>query len=384
MSHPQTTLWLSCHVDYACRHSGACCRAGWPLPVEARVVPAIDAAVADGRLSLAGGGALWLAESADAPDDVAGTLRQADGGCVFHHQVDEGRRGASRRCAVHARLGHAALPSTCQHFPRVCLVDERTVRVSLSHYCPTAAAMLVDHSAPVSIVDGSPAVPGLDVPEGLDVRGELPPRLTDGVLMDREGLDAWERHVVETLAGPHAAAGAAEDVVARVTADAWRLRSWTPGGPSLAQAVAALDDARDEAEVARARAIVMDPDIAREAVRVLAATCRPPWTWTPPVGGTTDDRQLVAPGWQIHAPAVRRYLAAKAFGAWPAYQADATTGLAAWLHTCLDVLRVECTRICAAEQRMLDRDLFVAALRQADLVLVHYADTLAWARTLSS
>jgi hypothetical protein len=66
------------------------------------------------------------------------------------------------------------------------------------------------------------------------------------------------------------------------------------------------------------------------------------------------------------------------------FQADATTGLAAWLRTCLDVLRIECTRICVPDQRRLDRDLLVAAMRQADLLLVHYADTLSWARTLSS
>ena len=45
-----STRWLSCHVDYACRHSGACCRSGWPLPVETGVVVAIDGAIASGRL----------------------------------------------------------------------------------------------------------------------------------------------------------------------------------------------------------------------------------------------------------------------------------------------------------------------------------------------
>ena len=37
------------------------------------------------------------------------------------------------------------------------------------------------------------------MPEGLDVRGQLPPRLTDRVLIDLDGLTAWEAHVVATL-----------------------------------------------------------------------------------------------------------------------------------------------------------------------------------------
>ncbi len=74
----------------------------------------------------------------------------------------------------------------------MCLIDARGVRVSLSHYCPTAAAMIFDDDGPVTIVDGPPAVPGRAVPEGLDARAALPPRLTDRVLTDLEGLTAWE------------------------------------------------------------------------------------------------------------------------------------------------------------------------------------------------
>ena len=103
---------------------------------------------------------------------------------------------------MHATLGHEALPSSCQHFPRVCLVDTRGVRVALSHFCPTAAAMLVDATHPVAIVRGPEAVPGVGVPEGLDARDVLPPSLSDRVLMDLDALTAWEAHIVQALAGP--------------------------------------------------------------------------------------------------------------------------------------------------------------------------------------
>lgn len=366
------TLWLSCHVAYACRHSGACCRAGWPLPVETRAVAAIEAAVADGRLATVDGDVIWLRETADAPDGMAGTFRLVDGACVFHvPRTEAGSVGAdARHCAVHAALGHEALPSSCQHFPRVCLVDGRGVRVALSHFCPTAAAMLVDDPRPVTIVVGPPPVPGVAVPEGLDVRDALPPRLSGRVLMDLDALTAWEAHVVATLAGPGAWPGSAEDALARLAAQAAHLARWTPArGTSLMEAIGALAAAGPGVE--NAAAVAWSP---RDASDLARAACRAPWTWpSPPADLAALDAQGVAPAWAEVAPVVRRYLAARAFGSWITYQADAARGLVAWLGLALTVLRIECARACADGGR-LDRDRLVTAIRQADLLLVHYAD----------
>ncbi len=376
--------WLSCHVHYACRHSGACCRSGWPLPVEHAAVAAIDAAVVRGKVWTVDGHADWLDEAAHAPGDVRGTFRQAHGGCVFHVPAPPltVRAGSRERyCGLHAGLGHAALPSSCQHFPRICLVDDRGVRVSLSHYCPTAAAMLVDHDAPLAIVEGPPPVPSRDVPEGLDARGQLPPRLTERVLMDLDGLTAWEAHVVEVLAGAGAEASP-ERAVARVAADATRLTGWVPAsGRSLAAAVAALpaEGRGDDIDVAAAR-------LANAATwpawsDVAADACRGPWVPDPPPPDLAAlDATFVAPVWAAFAPAAGRYLAARAFGAWITWQADAAQSLAAWLTLCHAALRIECARTCGAAGRVLDRDAVVAAIRQADLSLVHYADAVALAR----
>jgi len=79
---------------------------------------------------------------------------------------------------------------------------------------------------------------------------------------------------------------------------------------------------------------------------------------------------------------VRRYLATKAFGAWVTYQADAARGLVRWLQLAHDVLRVEAARACGEANRPLDGDLLFTAVRQTDLLLTHYADGLAVARSL--
>ena len=275
-----------------------------------------------------------------------------------------------RHCAVHATLGHEALPASCQHFPRICLVDARGVRVALSHFCPTAAAMLVDDPRPVTIVHGPPAVPGVEVPEGLDVRDALPPRLNDRVLMDLEALTAWEAHIVGALAGEGAWPGRPEDVLARLAAEAAHLAEWTPGGRALVDVVRGLDGERP---VIVSRAVAAwTPE---RAHALATAVCRAPWTWPAlPADLAALDAACVAPMWSTVTPVVRRYLAGKAFGSWVSYQADVTRALVSYLGLALTVLRVECARACADDRRPLDRERLMTALRQADLLLVHYAD----------
>ncbi len=387
------TLWLSCHAHYACAHSGACCRSGWPLPVDARVVPLVDAAIMQGRVRTVDGNPRWLHESAEAPGDVVGVFRLAASACVFHvpHASAGGPHADdSRHCAVHAALGHEALPASCQHFPRVCLIDARGVRVTLSHYCPTAAAMLFDHDGPVEIVRGPAAVPGTPVPEGLDARDELPPRLTPGVLMDLDALSAWEQVLVQTLAGADAPGGTPAEALARLRAYADRLAQWTPGDDtSLSDAIAGLragDAFGANATASAKRGSDGGPyrlERQRRAMRIVAQACRVPWTWPAPPADLDDvDREFVAPQWPVFGPLVRRYLAAKAFGTWVMYQADATRGLVRWLQLAHDVLRVEAGRACGTAKRPLDRDLLLLAVRQSDLLLLHYADSLAVAQAL--
>jgi hypothetical protein len=71
---------------------------------------------------------------------------------------------------------------------------------------------------------------------------------------------------------------------------------------------------------------------------------------------------------------LNRYAAAKLFASWSIYLGD---GLEATAHTAQiasAVLRIECARQCARFHRPLDRELLTEAIRQSDLLLVHYAD----------
>ena len=236
-------FWLNFHLPYRCRHSGECCRAGWPIPIEP------DRAVFLGR---------------------GATLAQdADGVCVFH----------SGGCSVYEHR-----PMSCVHFPYVCLIDQRGVHVTLSHYCPTAASLLFDHRGPIEIVEGPPPIPGLEIPEGLDARESLPPasaRATAGKprLMSWEEFSEWEREEIHS------------------------------------------------------------------------------------VGVLAGDLEF--------APVIERFLAAKLFASWAAYQGDGISSVRAAVRDAHRVLHVEIETACRVAGRPLDAELLLGAIRQADLHLLH-------------
>lgn len=110
----------------------------------------------------------------------------------------------------------------------MCRIDQRGVHVTLSHYCPTAAALLFDHNGPIEIVEGPAPPTGLDVPEGLDAREALPPLASPKRLMSFDDFSAWQANTVETI-GAHMATRAAwpealaqlDDTCRRLVAPAW-------------------------------------------------------------------------------------------------------------------------------------------------------------------
>lgn len=292
------------HVPYACRHSGVCCSSGWAIAIERTRTAAVGVLRCDGS---------WLVPAPDAPPEIAGTLALSDAGrCVFH----------GPGCQIQRVHGHAALPSACQHFPREVLLDGRGTFVTLSHYCPTAADLLFAHVGPVEIVEGPPAIVTGE-PEGLDARDVLPPLLTQGVLMDPDGYSAWEAHMVRVLSAedgrtPHA-------VLTALEADLDVVQRWRPGGRSLS------------AEIARLPAEMAGPGRA--------------------VGETAAGAGS-SPG--IDDRVIRRYLAARAFASWMAYQAGGIQAVLRGLRFALSVLESECARLPLKE-----------AIRQTDLRILH-------------
>lgn len=282
-----------------------------------------------------------------------------DGACVFVE------RDHGHRCALHRRAGVDALPSSCRHFPRVFLHDARRTSVSLSHFCPTAAAMLLE-DRPLAIVDAeSPLVLDGTI-EAFDAVDALPPLLHPNLLMDLEAFDEWERAAVATLAREDLTP---DEAVALVGSATEALRKWKVGGRPLTTCVA------ESFSDAGARPLAID-DHRRDPLRLAllrASVSVNEATW----------EKLVRPAWGTFDPAVKRYLAAKLFGHRIAYEAKGLRTIVEWLRTSLALLRSEATRVCEEAGAVLDGRMFIEAVRAADLLLVHRVDSRELARLLS-
>jgi len=352
---------LSFHDGYRCRHAAACCTADWDVPVDLPVYRSLEEAVAAGRLHPPPSAAHldpFIVEP-DLPDEAAAMLERTEGGaCVF---LDPG----SRRCIVHRDLGEPALPATCRHFPRVAVRDVRGTFVTLSHYCPTAAGMLFRDDVPVSVVAAPRAFPPADY-EGLVVEpDELPPLLSPAILMDPDGYTAWELHMVARCADVDRRP---ESVLATLVRDAALLRRWTPGGEPLASAVAGLPPASEDLAAHEA----LDPSLRfyADAIAAVPDDLRPE---PDEAGLVAAFATWVAPAWRrFHAP-VNRYLAAKAFASWTAYQGRGVATIVRGLEAALALVRVEAARQCRGAGRPLDRNLLLEAFRRADFILNHLA-----------
>jgi hypothetical protein len=271
---------LTIHADYTCRNAGACCRAGWPIPIEPALQHELDAARACGRLVM--------------PAECAGA-------CAYYEPPDP-RAGAAGRCAIHHQLGFALKPSSCRHFPRVALLDSRGVSITLSHFCPTAASMLFRTDVPLAITSSPPAFAGDDEYEGLDAREVMPPLLRPGMLWDYEGYDAWEHHAVALFGRDGIAPETALGILASAATE---IEGWRPTLGRLADYVA----------------------------RVFSL-----------LGGGATPSRTPGPATATTDTVVNRYLAARLFASWIPYQADRLRALVDDLARTHRILREEAAR----------------------------------------
>jgi hypothetical protein len=327
---PSAVYTLSFHANYACRHSGACCTAGWSIPVEPRLLPVlgVDLLVPD-----------------------------VHGACTHFDRT-------SQLCAVQRDHGEAMLPGSCYQFPRRALIDERGTFVALSNFCPTAATLLCDADPAFRIVESPVAFPEHRSYEGLDARGHWPPLLRPDVLFDLDSYSRWERFIVSTLA-TGAAVGAS---LAQIAGAAETLRAWTPAcGPFERWASAALEHPAADADALNIYQRFQTID-AYDTLRGFV----PPELTAPPVPARESAAFALSGTWN-HA-SVCRYLAAKAFASWSAYEGRGIRTLVAELMTSELVLRVECERSSRSAGRPLDRPLMIEAVRQSDLLLIHLID----------
>jgi Fe-S-cluster containining protein len=325
---------LNFHAAYRCRHSGDCCRAGWPIPFSREENARVDA--------------LRLVER---PFDDGGeglatvARRQPDGGCVFFEP--EGRL-----CSIHRAAGEGALPVTCRMFPRIVLKDARGTFLTLSHYCPTAAALLLEGDEPPDVVDAPPSLIPAGELEGLDASDAWPPLLRPHVLMDHESYALWERRAIAVLARADLMPWHALDAIASATTV---LTAWSPREGELRDAV---NGAFDDTRLRPTPDIEPDVSLARLVLRAVPPEMRPR---SPCIGDASVDLDVARP----YGSVINRWLAARLFGTWIAYQADGLDALVRYLRACLSVLLVEMGRECR----------FVEAIRRSDYLLVHLADS---------
>jgi Fe-S-cluster containining protein len=295
IEHSPVARCLSFHASYRCRSTGACCSAGWTIPFSG------------GELSDARRLPLTRAAFVPLPDGGAAAGVRGDGACTF---LEDG----TGLCEIHRLGGHASLPLTCRMFPRLVLHDSRATSVSLSHFCPTAAAMLFEPGPPAAIVDAPDALTGAEPLDGLDARDAWPPLLRSGVLTDLESYDTWERRGIEILTREGIAP---RDSLAALDTATSRIVRWAPGGRPLLHEV-------------------------QDAFAALA----PPTSELEP-----------------RDAAIKRWLAARLFGTWIAYQGEGLRTIVRYVRACFDAFQLELAR----DGNPLE------AIRRSDRLIVHDA-----------
>ncbi len=264
---------LSIHANYRCAHSGTCCRTGWHLPVAPDALVFLTNALESGalRTSRSTDDDRPFQAPNDAPRDVAAIVAaDSSGACVF---LD-----SDTRCAIHRQLDIGRLPVPCQQFPRVSVLGPDHTSVTLSHYCPTAARMLVDSPADLRIVRAPASLLTAGSLDGLDVRDAIPPLLRPGTLMGWPEYERWEHHLVHTLNRDELTP---EQAVRALVDDAEAVRGWAADVASLGEHLEEICERRvawmpetseGAVDLERARSLQPSPEApCRKSCRV---TCR--------------------------------------------------------------------------------------------------------------
>ncbi len=373
---------LSIHANYRCAHSGTCCRTGWHLPVAPDALVFLTNALESGalRTSRSTDDDRPFQAPNDAPRDVAAIVAaDSSGACVF---LD-----SDTRCAIHRQLDIGRLPVPCQQFPRVSVLGPDHTSVTLSHYCPTAARMLVDSPADLRIVRAPASLLTAGSLDGLDVRDAIPPLLRPGTLMGWPEYERWEHHLVHTLNRDELTP---EQAVRALVDDAEAVRGWAADVASLGEHLEEICERRvawmpetseGAVDLERARSL---HTLARGAVPEELPSHVPIVVPSKMPALHAAWARWVEPSWVEMSRPVRRYLAARSFASWYAHQGDGLRTTIVAVEMALGVLVVEACRVAARAERPIDADVLVEALQAADLLLVHLAAPVELATRLSA
>lgn len=302
------------------------------------------------------------------PEDAAAILAADEGTCRFYE---------GPLCGIHRALGPDALPAACRQFPRQVLRDGRGTFITLSHYCPTAAGLLLA-GGPLTIVEAPRALALDGALEGLDALDVLPPLLRPGLLTDLDGYDEWERQALAVLDSDRWAADAALERIAAATSV---LERWTPRRGPLRDAVLAAFEDAPAVQAATGEGPRGADSIGDSLRRYALAVAAVPRGLIPPRApqSITLPRSCDAFNDARLDRAARAWIASRLFGNWIACQASGLSTVVEYLAVCLAVLHVEVARQARSAPNAPAARWLLDAIRQADLLLVHLAD----ARTLT-
>jgi Fe-S-cluster containining protein len=369
-----------------------CCSSGWDIPVEPEIEDRLRAALGRGELRrpIRAAGQDPFRRVSGLPHGARVVVRaDAAGRCVF---LDPER---GRLCTVHQELGVHALASACRDFPRIVTLTPNGYSIALSHYCPTAAALLFRDGPATTIEVDPPAFP-TDWPyEGLDARESVGPLLRPGVMMGWAAHARWEWHAVQTLTRTDLEPARAIGLLA---GQAETARAWTPErGPFDQYLERCLCEIPTPEEAT--------PPSSEECGRAwrLAAQCvprghplpsrptsragsdAPPRTRSPAPARVLGQgsRPQAGSALGVRTGAVHRWLAARAFASWLALQGEGLRTTVMGLRLALAVLIAELHRGGTGTEGGMDQTVLLEAIRRADLLLVHLADPAALARRLS-
>lgn len=298
---PATVHVLSIHAGYRCQHAGRCCTSNWPIPVEPSHLTRLEDLIARGVVAPTGPAIAAVIREPDGP----ALLGRDHGRCVFHDTH------AAGGCRIQRAAGHEALPLSCRQFPRQSVTDPRGVSVTLSHYCPTARALLSTAGGPVGIVDRTTAFPAHEEYAGLDATASLPPLLHPRCLLE---WDAW--WLTEALA-VRLVDDDPRRGLPRLALAVEHLRTWRPGTVPLRDLVQRAFDVASIAAVAE-----WDPAADALATHVADALAAVPEEWRPDAGRALATRAAALPDGEVG-----RFLAAHVFANWSAYTGR---GLRTW------------------------------------------------------
>ena len=368
-----------------------CCSSGWDIPVEPEIEDRLRAALGQGELPRPSraAGREPLRRVSGLPHGARVVLRAAAAGrCVF---LDPER---GRLCTIHRELGAHALASACRDFPRIVTLTPAGYSITLSHYCPTAAAHLFRDGPAMTVEVDPPAFPPDWPYEGLDAQASVGPLLRPGVMMGWEAHARWEQHAVQTLARADLEPVRA---IALLAGQAETARAWTPGRgsfdqylegclgetPTLEEGTPLSSEECDRAWRLVAQCVPRGHPLPSPPARRAGSDALPRTRSPAParvLGQGSRPQAGSAPG--VHG-AVHRWLAARAFASWLALQGEGLRTTVMGLRLALAVLTAELHREGARTKGDVDQTILLEAIRRADLLLVHLADPAALARRLS-